>query len=198
MGSKCSHSTNEQSAVGPLGQQTSIADEKENGAICEFMQDSENQERRVIKILLLGSGSSGKSTFFRQLDLLYGEASRPGHTYPNVPYITRTIRSNCINGLFKLLMQSIRLCEKPFEFDDVKINIESQETQDSIKLLATFAKDVTLVPTDEQLLALGFFLRHIFIRKSALSITHIQARECPSCGTCPACARLSGTATSSA
>lgn len=161
MGSACTHANIQKPKLSPVAQsaaaadqRTSIVDEKET-AISEYLHNSENQDRRVIKILLLGSGSSGKSTFFRQLDRIYGEASRPNHVYANEPYIIRTIRSNCINSLFKLLTQSIRLCEKPFEFQDVKIDIESQETQDSIKLLASFATDVTQVPTEEQLLALG-------------------------------------------
>jgi len=135
-------------------QQSAGIDDKES-AISEYLQASEHRELRVIKILLLGSGSSGKSTFFRQLDRIYGEASRPNHVYANVPYIIRTIRSNCINSLFKLLTQSVRLMEKPFEFEDVKIDIGSQATQDDIKLLASFATDVTQVPDDEQLLQLG-------------------------------------------
>jgi len=135
-------------------ERTSIVYEKES-AISKYLQTSEYQDQRMIKILLLGSGSSGKSTFFRQLDRIYGEASRPDHVYQNEPYIIRTIRSNCINSLFKLLTQSLRLMEKPFEFEDVKVDIESEETQEAIKLLAAFATDVTKVPDDEQLLQLG-------------------------------------------
>merc|ERR1712013_904455 len=134
----------------------SVADQRSRTSIIsDYLTKSEHQDKRVIKILLLGSGSFGKSTFFRQLDMIYGEASQPNHVYSNEPYIIRTIRSNCIDSMFKLLTQSIRLCEKPFEFEDVKTDIESQETWGAIKLLASYATDPTNVPDDDDLRLLG-------------------------------------------
>jgi len=64
------------------------------------------------KYLLLGAGSCGKSTLFRQLKCLYGD----GFEAKDEAFSTRAIRTNCVLDILLLLRKSLDL----FELDEVR------------------------------------------------------------------------------
>jgi len=171
MGSACTHEEPVPKHVLANSQASQINKE---AAITNYMMQSEKKDRSVVKILLLGSGSSGKSTLLRQIDHLHGDQS-PRESYAiapytghgslrsqNMPYVRRSIRTNCITALFKLLKQSLVLADKPFSFADVHVDIATQETEDAIKLLAQWVKEVRDDPGDTELSALGVAMAHLW------------------------------------
>jgi len=66
---------------------------------------AEKQDNRIKKLLLLGSGSSGKSTIFRQLKCVYDE----GFSEAELCDILPALRLNCVAGILTLLRKSEQL-----------------------------------------------------------------------------------------
>lgn len=80
--------------------------------------------KKIKKLLLLGSGSSGKSTLFRQLKCLYSQGFQAEDIEDAVPII----RKNCVSGILKLLKETQHL----FEIDqkencDCFINLQKMD-----------------------------------------------------------------------
>merc|ERR1719410_75099 len=74
------------------------------------------QEATVQKLLLLGAGGSGKSTFFKQLRLIHGKGIKSTeieNTYRDVVY------SNVLNGMQTLV-------EKSLEIQDTNPELKTQ------------------------------------------------------------------------
>ncbi len=65
-------------------------------------------ERQVKKLLLLGSGSSGKSTLFKQLKCIHGT----GFDESEAMETRHVLRTNCITGILTLLKQSQSLFDR--------------------------------------------------------------------------------------
>jgi len=169
MGAACNHPmiptpNTRQREVSTLKGNMNLAKE---AAINSYMKQSATKARAVVKILLLGSGSSGKSTLFRQIDNLHGDKSPRGSSVgygrpqKNMPYVRRTIRANCITALYKLLKQSLVLAENPYNFEDVRIKI-TPETEEAIKLLAQWVKGLTDDGLDSEMADLGKAMAHLW------------------------------------
>lgn len=90
------------------------------------------KDKRVIKILLLGTGESGKSTIFKQMQLLYTEGfnDRARHNFRNV------IRKNVVEGMQQIL--------KACSFLKIKIPQEITDAADYIVSLDSFKIDKDL------------------------------------------------------
>ena len=72
-----------------LGQQPDIKDERK-------------QAEKRVNLLLLGAGESGKSTFAKQMKILFLD----GYTQDELLSYRNIIRSNCIMGMRTLLLES--------------------------------------------------------------------------------------------
>lgn len=168
MGSSCTHE-HEQSHKKVYNLDQAKAKPNNELAITTYLKRSETKDRAVVKILLLGSGSSGKSTLFRQIDHLHGDKSPRqsiGHSRlrskNTMHFCRRAIRANCITALFKLLKQSLVLAEEPYKLEDVRVAIDTEETECAIRLLAQWAKQVTDDPLESELTALGRAMAHLW------------------------------------
>ena len=81
---------------------------KAHGDIEEGLMKAHKSDSRVKKLLLLGSGSSGKSTFFRQLHCMHSG----GFAEVEVSQVVTTIRLNCVAAIMILLKKTQELYEQ--------------------------------------------------------------------------------------
>lgn len=63
---------------------------------------SEQADSKVVKLLLLGTGDSGKSTIFKQMRILYGK----GFSHEDLLAAAPLIRSNCVEAIRTLVEQA--------------------------------------------------------------------------------------------
>jgi GTPase SAR1 family protein len=92
------------------------AEARRNRALARQANQSAKQEATVQKLLLLGAGGSGKSTFFKQLRLIHGKGinkTEIENTYRDVVY------SNVLNGMQTLV-------EKSLEIQDTNPELKTQ------------------------------------------------------------------------
>jgi len=85
------------------------------------MQTNMNKDEKVIKLLFLGAGGSGKSTLFKQLRLLYGD----GLSEELRRSYTNNVWNNLIEGMKFLLEGNQEMAE---EYDDIKLCEEKTAT----------------------------------------------------------------------
>lgn len=102
--------------------------------------DSFKKDNKVKKLLLLGAGSSGKSTIFRQLKIVYKEGFADTEVTECIPIIRR----NCVWGIMVLLKKTQQL----FEMDekenrDCYIDLDniSETVLNSIKIIANMKEE---------------------------------------------------------
>jgi len=82
------------------------AEARRNRRILRDGAKAAKQEAAVQKLLLLGAGGSGKSTFFKQLRLIHGKGinrTEIENTYRDVVY------SNVLNGMQTLVEKSLEI-----------------------------------------------------------------------------------------
>lgn len=65
----------------------------------------QEEEESVVKLLLLGTGDSGKSTIFKQMKLLYGE----GYSNDELRRSAMYIYANCVEGMKTLILAAEHL-----------------------------------------------------------------------------------------
>eukprot|EP01084_Bolivina_argentea_P209401 356694_1 len=124
-----------------------------NKQIDKYMKDVAKKEGEIVKILLLGAGSSGKSTLFRQIECIHGEEPddidnnneneyhNMDRFFVNMDSMKRIMRSNCVNGLIKLLQKSDLLSKQPYNLNQCSIDINNQNIENAIKTLVSFAQN---------------------------------------------------------
>ena len=79
-----------------------LAEQKQSQAIDEAVEKDNEREKAKIKMLLLGSGESGKSTIFKQMKILYGK----GYTEEDRRNFRPVIYSNTLLSIKTLVEQS--------------------------------------------------------------------------------------------
>ena len=110
-------------------------DEIETGLMNGFKNDN-----KVKKLLLLGAGSSGKSTIFRQLKIVYKE----GFVDSEVNEVIPIIRRNCVWGIMILLKKTQQLYEMDEnEYKDCYIDLDdiSENVLNAIKTVANMKEE---------------------------------------------------------
>ena len=80
---------------------------KHSKQIDEELKKCNKEANAVVKILLLGSGESGKSTLVKQMRVIHGNRYTPGES----KCFTSTIHANSLQGLFSILnaMQKLQI-----------------------------------------------------------------------------------------
>lgn len=93
-------------------EQTEINDAKR---MDELLREKQHTEQRVVKILLLGTGESGKSTIFKQMQILYDQ---DGFNDNEKEFFRTTIRHNVVESMQTLLSATID--KFAFQFKDAE------------------------------------------------------------------------------
>jgi GTPase SAR1 family protein len=104
--------------VGPPRGTVDKTEKNKSKIIQKQMELDEKENERETKLLLLGTGESGKSTFFKQLQTIYGK----GYTQMQLNQFIPTIHSTILHCMVVLCEQS-ELLNEQFNTDvDFKLN----------------------------------------------------------------------------
>jgi len=101
-----------------MGCGPSTPEAKRTADIDKGLRQNKHQEDKIIKLLLLGAGESGKSTIFKQMKKMYGTPP----TDEEMVRVTSYVRENCIN-----FMKSLADAAVEFGYASV-LTEEQQET----------------------------------------------------------------------
>jgi len=139
-----------------VSDQTTIIIEKK-------MQLLSNQDSITHKILMLGSGESGKSTFFKQLGWLYGRNDKDKElTLQDKQEALQPIRQNIIEGIITLLDRSDKLRHMDrFENIDLYVDVNDVNIKEKIKYIVQFQDeqfDKDCNKTKEQIKKVGLYV----------------------------------------
>lgn len=128
-----------------------------------------DKSNRVIKLLLLGAGESGKSTIFKQISIINGKEPTKEELEENVP----VVHMNIFNNILLLLEYSV---ENGLDFGDMKQDVDefmqkydknSELTAEAVQLIKAFwnsdwGQQAWTFRADYQILdALEYFMEHI-------------------------------------
>eukprot|EP01083_Nonionella_stella_P182011 653641_1 len=137
--------------------------------IDKYMKHNEQEELQIMKLLLLGGGSSGKSTLFRQIECIHGEEDEKDaemedidRFFMNIDTMRLTIRSNAVTGLIKLLQQSDTLTKPPHNLAKCKVDFEDAQIESAIQSLLAFAKAPNDFTNKVQVTALGETMKFLW------------------------------------
>lgn len=109
-----------------------------NSEITKVAKTWDKQEQQTRKLLLLGSGSSGKSTIFKQLKCIHGTGIDPGERDESI----HVIRQNCIAGILTILRKAHDLYDtNPEEYNKCKIDMEDEEIANAIQKILQYSGD---------------------------------------------------------
>eukprot|EP00475_Leptophrys_vorax_P042637 TRINITY_DN803_c0_g1_i1.p2 TRINITY_DN803_c0_g1~~TRINITY_DN803_c0_g1_i1.p2 ORF type:complete len:300 (-),score=91.28 TRINITY_DN803_c0_g1_i1:322-1221(-) len=139
---------------------TSENDRKENNQSSKIekeLETSKNKEKKVLKILLLGTGESGKSTIFKQMQILYQGGFNP------------MIRENFKNVVHKNVLESmqalIRVCDEKFH-----LVLETPEEQKAAQYIVSIenisADNASKVAPAIEILWKSKNIRHAYARRN--------------------------------
>lgn len=92
-------------APSPPDQDPSLGNKYNNRAINDFQRDQEKVSKTAKKLLLLGTGSSGKSTLFKSLKII----TKDQNMVTEQTESRHVIRQNCVAGILTLLKKSQEL-----------------------------------------------------------------------------------------
>lgn len=85
------------------------------------------KEEEIVKLLLLGTGESGKSTLFKQMKILYGKPYEPDELRELIPVVYNNVMSN-----FLQVLENGPLLSIGFELEDEVEEFKKNYTEDSI------------------------------------------------------------------
>lgn len=104
--------------------------------IDEGLGNDKAADREIKKLLLLGAGSSGKSTFFKQLKCIHGN----GFTSKDRRDYAAQIENQVISQMQKLILRGRELIEENEEgkYDDLEIqSAEAKKSAEFMEYLGT-------------------------------------------------------------
>ncbi|ETO20473.1 guanine nucleotide-binding protein alpha-2 subunit, partial [Reticulomyxa filosa] len=132
------------SATGKMDEE----EQKSNKEIVTWMEKQQKEEVRTKKLLLLGNGSSGKSTIFRQLKCIH-KTDDQEFSAEEVSNARRAIRETCVKGIFYIIdmcIIQIKNLRKKKKSGDYQLKLSgSEESQNQlvqdINWLSLFAQE---------------------------------------------------------
>jgi len=122
--------------------------------IDRHMRIQDKVDRHLRKLLLLGSGSSGKSTLFQQLRCIY-HGGLPEAEFENCQH---TIRQNVVMGMITLLRKSQEIYESDTQkYSKLLVNIDDPKISSAVQLVVEFATETfnNELPPLDKMKALG-------------------------------------------
>jgi GTPase SAR1 family protein len=136
----CSSSTD--TGVSPGGHDPALGGK--SNKIDEQLAHERQEEELKIKLLLLGSGESGKSTIFKQMRIIYGSP----RSDENLRMYGVVVRSNCITAVRKLC-QLIRLLEMEDDLEEEEAAEGAEQTPfEAFETLSSHLVDGTAPPIE--------------------------------------------------
>jgi len=112
--------------------------------INQDIRQDQSRDRRMIKLLFLGAGGSGKSTLFKQLRYIYGDGLKEEHRRG----YTKNIYNNIVVGIKTLLEGNLEIAEDDeveYKELDQKVPVKLCDEQTK-KLILEIAEEDTLSP----------------------------------------------------
>ena len=130
----------------------------ESTEIKKHMSIAKMAQAGILKFLMLGSGSSGKSTIFNQLRVMYGR----GFDADQITYARAAIRQNLLDGMLKLVRHSRRIVNDTMDIDpnDPKICAAVQTCVDQGEYKFYSHDKVVKVLPEDTMVKLGMHALH--------------------------------------
>jgi len=111
---------------------------KAHAQIVVQMKTEEKVDLTTKKLLLLGAGSSGKSTIFKQLKCIHGD----GFDDQERDECIHIIRQNCVTGIITILRKCHELYESdPRTFTDCKLDLEDERIATSVQKVIQYGQE---------------------------------------------------------
>jgi len=120
-------------------------------------QQDEWRDQKVIKLLFLGAGGSGKSTLFKQLRILYGDGLKEDARRR----YTKNIYSNLIDGIKVLLEGNLEMAAKD-EDEEVDLSSKGRKTKITpcdekiVRSIDAISENDTLSPETAKLIQMAW------------------------------------------
>ena len=117
-------------------------------------------DKLVKKLLLLGSGSSGKSTLFKQLKCIYDI----GFEQHDLITCRHTLRQNVVTGMIKLLQKSQKLYDEDNEkYSHLLVDMNNEKTYAAVQICVKFRNEnfAEELPPNDEMKALGIYFIQI-------------------------------------
>lgn len=102
--------------------------DESDSAVAKVMAEAESRTRDYVRVLLLGTGASGKSTVFRQMIQLQGG----GFSQEEMDMYRPVLVKNTVESAVRLYMEADGLYEQGF----VECKLQDRETWDKLLVLA--------------------------------------------------------------
>ena len=116
---------------GPMTEEDQMSYQLDKLVNTELTQDRQRDDQ-IKKVILLGAGGSGKSTFFKQLQTLHGSGFSDRDRIPFRKHIFHQI----IDGMKRIIERALELSnDNPEEFGDCKLSEGVMSAAEYIKLL---------------------------------------------------------------
>lgn len=114
---------------GDGGDQTSPEEQKANKEVKKALDQAEQEDKAVIKLLLLGAGESGKSTVFKQMKVInkngYSDEEKKG--FQSIVWSNTVVSIKALLGAFEKLEMDMPADIKTL-FDKIESETEDSET----------------------------------------------------------------------
>lgn len=105
---------------------------KKDAEVRREMQMAREREGAISKLLLLGAGESGKSTLFKQMNLIYGTNKEKGLSQQEAQEYIPIVYTNVIGSMKTLCEQSIELGKR---IDGLEISAANQASRQFVEEL---------------------------------------------------------------